>query len=134
MQNRLISLMICLMTSFPLLSQTLSSDSTIVVPKQAVKNALIMKSQFDTCSMVLKITEEKVVLLEDKTKKQEQLILNLNDVIINKDTIISQNENIIILKDEEISVLKKQKRQKFWNGVLTGVVTGVSVVAVLVLL
>ena len=93
-----------------------------------------MKSQFDTCSMVLKITEEKVVLLEDKTKKQEQLILNLNDVIINKDTIISQNENIIILKDEEISVLKKQKRQKFWNGVLTGVVTGVSVVAVLVLL
>jgi uncharacterized coiled-coil protein SlyX len=126
--------MICLMTSFPLLSQTLSSDSTIVVPKQAVKNALIMKSQFDTCSMVLKITEEKVVLLEDKTKKQEQLILNLNDVIINKDTIISQNENIIILKDEEISVLKKQKRQKFWNGVLTGVVTGVSVVAVLVLL
>jgi uncharacterized coiled-coil protein SlyX len=84
--------------------------------------------------MVLKITEEKVVLLEDKTKKQEQLILNLNDVIINKDTIISQNENIIILKDEEISVLKKQKRQKFWNGVLTGVVTGVSVVAVLVLL
>jgi hypothetical protein len=55
-------------------------------------------------------------------------------VIINKDTIISQNENIIILKDEEISVLKKQKRQKFWNGVLTGVVTGVSVVAVLVLL
>jgi uncharacterized coiled-coil protein SlyX len=122
------------MTSFPLLSQTLSSDSTIVVPKQAVKNALIMKSQFDTCSMVLKITEEKVVLLEDKTKKQEQLILNLNDVIINKDTIISQNENIIILKDEEISVLKKQKRQKFWNGVLTGVVTGVSVVAVLVLL
>jgi uncharacterized coiled-coil protein SlyX len=126
--------MICLMTSFPLLSQTLSSDSTIVVPKQAVKNALIMKSQFDTCSMVLKITEEKVVLLEDKKKKQEQLILNLNDVIINKDTIISQNENIIILKDEEISVLKKQKRQKFWNGVLTGVVTGVSVVAVLVLL
>jgi uncharacterized coiled-coil protein SlyX len=84
--------------------------------------------------MVLKITEEKVVLLEDKKKKQEQLILNLNDVIINKDTIISQNENIIILKDEEISVLKKQKRQKFWNGVLTGVVTGVSVVAVLVLL
>ena len=93
-----------------------------------------MKSQFDTCSMVLKITEEKVVLLEDKTKKQEQLILNLNDVIINKDTIISQNENIIILKDEEISVLKKQKKQKFWNGVLTGVVTVVSVVAVLVLL
>lgn len=126
--------MICLMTSFPLLSQTLSSDSTIVVPKKAVKNALIMKSQFDTCSMVLKITEEKVVLLEDKTKKQEQLILNLNDVIINKDTIISQNENIIILKDEEISVLKKQKKQKFWNGVLTGVVTVVSVVAVLVLL
>jgi hypothetical protein len=28
-----------------------------------------MKSQFDTCSMVLKITEEKVVLLEDKKKK-----------------------------------------------------------------
>ena len=126
--------MICLMTSFPLLSQTLSSDSTIVVPKQAVKNALIMKSQFDTCSMVLKITQEKVQLLEDKSNKQEQLILNLNDVIVNKDTIIAEKVNIIDLKEDEISTLKKQKRKKFWSGILTGFTTGASVVVVLLLL
>ena len=85
------------MMSLPLLSQTLSSDSTIVVPKQAVKNALIMKGNLDTCSVVLQITQEKVVLLEEKANKQNQLILNLNQVITNKDGVIVEKDNIIKL-------------------------------------
>lgn len=93
-----------------------------------------MKSQFDTCSMALKITQEKVVLLEEKTNKQSQLILNLNDVIVNKDTIISEKEKIIVLKEDQITTLKKEKRRKFWNGILTGFATGASVVVVLLVL
>jgi uncharacterized coiled-coil protein SlyX len=84
--------------------------------------------------MVLKITQEKVVLLEDKSNKQEQLILNLNDVIVNKDTIIAEKINIIDLKEDEISTLKKQIRKKFGSGSLTGFTTGASVVVVLLLL
>ena len=90
-----------------------------------------MKSQFDTCSMVLRITQEKVGLLEEKTNKQQQLILNLNDVVENKDTLIAQKINIIDLRDEKISLLETDKKKNFWNGLLTGVAVGVSVVVVL---
>ena len=126
--------MICLMMSLPLLSQTLSSDSTIVVPKQAVKNALIMKGNLDTCSVVLQITQEKVVLLEEKANKQNQLILNLNQVITNKDGVIVEKDNIIKLKEEQIVVLKKEKRSKFWSGVGIGGSVGVALMAILFVL
>jgi uncharacterized coiled-coil protein SlyX len=90
-----------------------------------------MKSQFDTCATVLRITQEKVELLEDKANKQEQLILNLNGVITNKDTIISQKVNIIDLRNDRITLLESNNKKKFWNGLLTGVAVGASVVVVL---
>jgi hypothetical protein len=126
--------MICLMMSLPLLSQTLSSDTTIVVPKQAVKNALIMKGQFDTCSAVLQITQEKILLLEDKSNKQGQLILNLNQIITNKDGVIAEKDKLITLKEEQIQVLKKEKRSKFWSGLGLGGSIGVGLMAILFVL
>lgn len=125
--------MICLMMSLPLLSQTLLSDS-IVVPKQAVKNALIIKTQYDTCGAVLKITNEKVQLLEEKTNKQQQLILNLNTIITNKDGIITEKDNTINLKEEQIRTLKREKRGNFWRGIGLGGSVGVAVMAILFVL
>lgn len=93
-----------------------------------------MKSQFDTCSTILRITQEKVELLEEKTTKQQQLILNLNDVIINKDTIIAEKVNIIELKEERISILETDKKKNFWNGLLTGAGIGASIVVILLAL
>jgi predicted RNA-binding protein with PUA domain len=119
--------------SLPLLSQTLSSDS-IVVPKQAVKNALIMKGSLDTCEAVLHITQEKVTLLEEKANKQNQLILNLNNVITNKDAVIVEKDNIIVLKDGQIKTLKKEKRAKFWSGVGLGGSVGIALMAILFVL
>lgn len=93
-----------------------------------------MKSQFDTCSTILRITQEKVVLLEEKANRQQQLILNLNDIIVNKDTIIAEKVNIIELRDERISVLETDKKKNFWNGLLTGAGIGASIIAILLAL
>lgn len=90
-----------------------------------------MKTQFDTCSAVLRITQEKVQLLEEKAKKQEQLILNLNDIIVNKDSIVAEKVNIIDLRDDRISILETDKKKSFWNGILTGIAVGAGVVVVL---
>ena len=93
-----------------------------------------MKSQLDTCSMVLKITNEKVDLLEQKSSKQEQLIVNLNTIIINKNEIIQEKDSIIKIKEEQIEVLKKEKKSKFWNGVLLGGGSGIALMAILFVL
>ena len=93
-----------------------------------------MKGNLDTCSVVLQITQEKVVLLEEKANKQNQLILNLNQVITNKDGVIVEKDNIIKLKEEQIVVLKKEKRSKFWSGVGIGGSVAVALMAILFVL
>ena len=93
-----------------------------------------MKGQLDTCSAVLQITQEKVILLEDKSNKQGQLILNLNQVITNKDGVIAEKDNIITLKEGQIKVLKKEKSSKFWSGVGLGGSVGVALMAILFVL
>ena len=112
------------MMSLPLLSQTHSSDSLIAVPRTAVKNALVVKSESDICKEELKLTQEKVSLLEDKANKQNQLILNLNNVISTKDGVIVEKDNIITLKEQQIVVLKKQKSSKMWQGLFMGFAGG----------
>lgn len=93
-----------------------------------------MKGQFDTCSAILKITNEKVELLEEKANKQQQLILNLNTIITNKDGVIVEKDNIINLKEEQIQTLKKEKRGNFWRGIGLGGSVGVAVMAILFVL
>lgn len=112
------------MMSLPLLSQTLSSDTLIAVPRIAVKNAIIVKGESDICKEELKITQEKVVLLEEKSNKQNQLIINLNNIINTKDGVIAEKNNIIVLKEEQIKILKKQKSAKMWQGLLMGFAGG----------
>ena len=93
-----------------------------------------MKGNLDTCAVVLKITQEKVVLLEEKANKQGQLILNLNEIIENKDSIITEKDNIIVVRDEQIKVLKKEKRSKYWSGMGFGASIGIAVMAILFVL
>ena len=93
-----------------------------------------MKGQFDTCSVVLRITNEKVELLEEKANKQQQLILNLNTIITNKDGEIVQKDNLITLKENQIKTLKKEKKGNFWRGIGLGGSIGVAVMAILFVL
>jgi len=122
-----------MMTS-SLLSQTLSTDSVIAVPRTAVKNALVVKSQFDVCKEELKTTQELVSLQVDKIDLQSQQLANFSVALQSKEQIILQKDNLIELKDNQIKTLKKQKRGQFWNGLLLGGAGGATLIAVLFVL
>ena len=126
--------MICLMMTSSLLSQTLSTDSVIAVPRTAVKNALVVKSQFDVCKEELKTTQELVSLQVDKIDLQSQQLANFSVALQSKEQIILQKDNLIELKDNQIKTLKKQKRGQFWNGLLLGGAGGATLIAVLFVL
>jgi len=126
--------MICLMMTSSLLSQTLSTDSLIAVPRTVVKNALVVKSQFDVCSIELKTTQELVSLQVDKIELQSQQLANFSVALQSKEQIILQKDNLIELKDNQIKTLKKQKRGQFWNGLLLGGAGGATLIAVLFVL
>jgi len=126
--------MICLMMTSSLLSQTLSTDSVIAVPRTAVKNALVVKSQFDVCKEELKTTQELVSLQVDKIELQSQQLANFSVTLQSKEQIILQKDNLIELKDNQIKTLKKQKRGQFWNGLLLGGAGGATLIAVLFVL
>jgi len=126
--------MICLMMTSSLLSQTLSTDSVIAVPRAAVKKALIVKSQFDVCQMELKTTQELVTLQNDKIGLQSEQLANFSVALQSKDGIIQQKDNMIKLKDTQIKTLKKQKRGQFFNGLFLGGAGGAVIIAVLFVL
>ena len=134
MKSKWISLMICLMMTSSLLSQTLSTDSLIAVPRDAVKNALVVKSQFDVCQEELKTTQELVSLQSDKIELQSQQLANFSVALQSKDQIIQQKDNLIELKDGQIKTLKKQKRGQFWNGLFLGGAGGAALIAILFVL
>ena len=126
--------MICLMMTSSLLSQTLSTDSLIAVPRDAVKKALVVKSQFDVCQEELTTTQELVSLQSDKIELQSQQLANFSVALQSKDQIIQQKDNLIELKDGQIKTLKKQKRAQFWNGLFLGGAGGAALIAVLFVL
>ena len=122
-----------MMTS-SLLSQTLSTDSVIAVPRDAVKNALVVKSQFDVCQEELRTTQELVTLQNDKIELQSRQLANFSVALESKDGIIQQKDNLIELKDNQIKTLKKQKRGQFWNGLFLGSAGGATIILVLFVL
>lgn len=126
--------MICLMMTSSLLSQTLSTDSLIAVPRESVKRALVVKSQFDVCQDELRTTQELVSLQGDKIELQSQQLANFSVALQSKDQIIQQKDNLIELKDGQIKTLKKQKRGQFWNGLFLGGAGGAALIAVLFVL
>ena len=126
--------MICLMMTSSLLSQTLSTDSVIAVPRDAVKNALVVKSQFDVCQEELRTTQELVTLQNDKIELQSRQLANFSVALESKDGIIQQKDNLIELKDNQIKTLKKQKRGQFWNGLFLGSAGGATIILVLFVL
>ena len=126
--------MICLMMTSSLLSQTLSTDSLIAVPRDAVKNALVVKSQFDVCQEELRTTQELVTLQNDKIELQSRQLANFSVALESKDGIIQQKDNLIELKDNQIKTLKKQKRGQFCNGLFLGSAGGATIILVLFVL
>ena len=120
MHKILLSLILCLTLSFPALSQNSSTD-LITVPRFTVVNAI---TKYNDCKLELQYSQEKLFATETKVKLYQEEILNLNNLIQNKDIEITSLGEIIKLRDSEIRALKQAKKAKFWNGALVGFGSG----------
>jgi len=120
--------------SLSLHSQTLSSDSLICVPRIAVENALNLKSKYDLTIMELQTIQELVEFQSEKLDLQSEQLSNYSVALQNKDNIIVEKDNIIALRDEQIKSLKRERKAKFWNGILFGGAGGATLIAVLFVL
>jgi hypothetical protein len=123
------------MTSSPLLSQTHSSDSTLIaVPRHTLQKALVIKAQYELCDAELILVKDKVSLLEKKIELKDSQIVNLNTIVKNTESIIIEKDNIIAIKESEIKVLKSEKRKKYFSGLATGGSIGIVAMTLLFLL
>jgi peptidoglycan hydrolase CwlO-like protein len=120
MHKILLSLILCLTLSFPALSQNFSTD-LITVPRSTVINAI---TKYNDCKLELQYSQEKLFATETKIKLYQEEIVNLNNLIQNKDIEITSLGEIIKLRDSEIRALKQAKKAKFWNGALVGFGSG----------
>lgn len=100
------------MLTSPILSQNSSNDNC-VVPCATLKNALIMKTDFEKTKLVLSEARDSISIMN-------KLILSQDSLLVIKDgkiEIYKQNENnytqVIKLKDDMIGVYeKKYKKEK----------------------
>lgn len=112
--------------TLPLFSQKPSTDSIKCVPVSALRNALIMKSEFDKTKIVLSECRDSISILNKVVTSQDSLIVIkdqkislLTDNINNYKEVVVNKDNIIGVKDEEIKKIKKQRNVGYGVGVLS---------------
>ena len=112
--------------TLPLFSQKPSTDSIKCVPVSALRNALIMKSEFDKTKIVLSECRDSVFILNKIVTSQDSLIVIkdqkisvLTDNINNYKEVVVNKDNIIGVKDEEIKKIKKQRNVGYGVGALS---------------
>lgn len=94
-------------------SQTLLNDSTCCVPCITLKKALLLKNNYTYLKNQIEITRDSVFILNNITLNQDTIIKTQGRQI----TLFKQNEisykKLIVNKDEEIVLFKKEiKKQK----------------------
>jgi sulfur carrier protein ThiS len=94
-------------------SQTLLNDSTCCVPCITLKKALLLKNDYTYLKNQIEITRDSVSILNSITSNQDTIIKTQDRQI----TLFKQNEisykKLIVNKDEEIILFKKEiKKQK----------------------
>ena len=131
----LLSLTLCLITTLPTLSQTLSTESNLIaVPRATLEKALKVKAERDLCVEELRLTQEKVVLYSKSIDLYKVEVENLNKIITSKDLVIVEKNKVISLKEDQIKVLQKEKSSKMWQGLLVGFAGGAATVTLLLAL
>ena len=117
--------MLCLITILPTLSQTLLTEPNLIsVPRASLEKALKVKVQYELCVNELKLTQDKVDLYTKSIGLYKVEVENLTKVLNSKDLVIVEKDKIISLKENEITVLKKQKSSKMWQGLILGFAGG----------
>jgi len=128
-------LTLCLITTLPTLSQTLSTESNLIaVPRATLEKALKVKAERDLCVEELRLTQQKVVLYSKSIDLYKVEVENLNKIITSKDLVIVEKNKVISLKEDQIKVLQKEKSSKMWQGLLVGFAGGAATVTLLLAL
>ena len=126
---------LCLITTLPTLSQTLSTESNLIaVPRATLEKALKVKAERDLCVEELRLTQQKVVLYSKSIDLYKVEVENLNKIITSKDLVIVEKNKVISLKEDQIKVLQKEKSSKMWQGLMLGFAGGAATVTLLLAL
>ena len=135
MKKMLLSLTLCLITTLPTLSQTLSTESNLIaVPRATLEKALKVKAERDLCVEELRLTQEKVVLYSKSIDLYKVEVENLNKIITSKDLVVVEKNKVISLKEDQIKILQKEKSSKMWQGLMLGFAGGAATVTLLLAL
>ena len=135
MKKMLLSLTLCLITTLPTLSQTLSTESNLIaVPRATLEKALKVKAERDLCVEELRLTQQKVVLYSKSIDLYKVEVENLNKIITSKDLVVVEKNKVISLKEDQIKVLQKEKSSKMWQGLMLGFAGGAATVTLLLAL
>jgi hypothetical protein len=127
--------MLCLAVSSPALSQTNLSDSTCCVPCTAIRNALILKKDYQLLKTEIGVTRDSLNLITKQSIEKDSVIIDQKHIISEKDIIITTKDKVIQTKDEHISDLnhniKVYKKQRNISYIASG---GVFILTLLLLL
>jgi hypothetical protein len=112
-------------------SQTgISKDTTkVVISQQVAKQIAKDLIRLDGCVEELKLTQEKLILTQQRESIKDSTIVLLNDKDSTNQTIIRKKDDQIIVLQEEVKSLKKDvRRSKFENiiykvGTIVGALT-----------
>lgn len=110
-------------------TNVISDTTKVVLSKEVAKEVIKDLIRLDGCIEELNLTQQKVVLLEEKQGQKDSIIVLLTE----KDTI---NQSIILKKDEQLKIskeltdslqteLKKKKRESLFYkiGSIIGVIS-----------
>ena len=135
MLRKLIISIILLVTTLPSISQTVTSDSLICLPKRYLVQAIQDIEAGDLATKQLILEQKIQKTLRDKLSIKDSVIATGSDIIWSLETEIRLLNETVSTKDEQIELqkklAKKYKRQR--NGILAGAGSAIILFIVLIL-
>ena len=135
MLKKLIISIILLVTTLPSISQTVTSDSLICLPKRYLVQAIQDIEAGDLATKQLILEQKIQKTLRDQLSIKDSVIATGSDIIWSLETEIRLLNETVSTKDEQIELqkklAKKYKRQR--NGILAGAGSAIILFLVLIL-
>ena len=107
MKKILIVLIVLVTKTFQLSSQTPSNDSTCCVPCEALRSALILKSNYNLLKSEILVTRDSVSILQKQNLVKDSIMSDHKSINSVKDTIINLNKSIILEREKQVTNLNK---------------------------
>ena len=135
MLRKLIISIILLVTTLPSISQTVTSDSLICLPKRYLVQAIQDIEAGDLATKQLILEQKIQQTLRDQLSLKDSVIATGSEIIWSLETEIRLLNETVSTKDEQIELqkklAKKYKRQR--NGILAGAGSAIILFIVLIL-